>query len=231
MAALQVDPSLVAFHAAFPGTPGEASWRLKSDGLLIQGEAAPIGSGGQPITVTRVWTTWKNEISQAAAEFDVPIEVIIATTCTESSGNPDARREEPGYQSDEETPDKVSVGLMQTLISTARSMSGSLGVPPGAIDDAWLRVGLNSIRAGTAYMRSQRGQTRYDPPKAACAYNAGSLRRDGSQGNRWKMVQFPIGTSAHADRWVKWFNDCFLAFNTPAALPDPSYVKALVGVP
>jgi hypothetical protein len=30
---------------------------------------------------------------------------------------------------------------------------------------------------------------------------------------------------------VKWFNDCFLLFADPAALPDPSYVKELVGVP
>jgi hypothetical protein len=230
MPALQVDPALIVFHAAFPGTPGEANWRLRSDGLLIEGEAGPIGSGGKPITVTRVWTTWKNEISLTAAEFGVPIEVIIATICAESSGDPNARREEPNYQSDEATPGQVSVGLTQTLISTARSMSGSLGVAPSAIDDPWLRVPLNSIRAGTAYMRSQQGQTHYDPPKAACAYNAGSLRRDTSAGNRWKMVQYPIGTSAHADRWVKWFNDCFAAFATPAALPDPSYVKALVGV-
>lgn len=231
MPALQVDPSLIAFHAAFPGTPGEAKWRLKSDGLLIQGEAGPIGSGGQPITVNRVWTTFKNDITRAAGEFDVPIEVIIATICTESSGNPNARREEPGWISDAATPDRVSVGLMQTLISTARGVSGALGVNPATIDDPWLRVPLNSIRAGTAYMRTQRGATHYDPPKAACAYNAGSLRKDTSAGNRWKMVQYPIGTSAHADRWVKWFNDCFLAFHTPAALPDPSYVKALVGTP
>ncbi len=230
MAALVVDPALTTFHAAFPGTPGEASWRLKHDGLVIRGEAGPIGSGGQPITVGRVWTTWKDEISTAANEFGVPIEVIIATICAESSGNPNARREEPNYVSDEATPDQVSVGLMQTLISTARSMSADLSVPAASIDDPWLRVPLNSIRAGTAYMRTQRGQTRYDPPKAACAYNAGSIRKDTSAGNRWKMVQYPIGTSAHADRWVKWFNDCFLLFASPAALPDPSYVKALVGV-
>jgi hypothetical protein len=231
MPALHVDPALKVFHAAFPGTPGEARWRLKSDGLLIEGEAGPIGSGGQPITVGKVWSRWKDQISVAAAEFDVPIEVILATICAESSGNPDARREEPGYESDEATPSRVSVGLMQTLISTARDMSGSLNVPAATITDPWLRVGLNSIRAGTAYMRSQRGQTRYDPPKVACAYNAGSVRLNASAGNRWKMVQYPIGTSAHADRWVKWFNDCFVVFQSPAALPDPSFVKALVGAP
>lgn len=40
----------------------------------------------------------------------------------ESRGNPAARREEPGYTGDEATPTRVSVGLMQTLISTARDM-------------------------------------------------------------------------------------------------------------
>lgn len=230
MPALQVSDNLKAFHRAFDDLGG-ARWRLTPAGLHIEGEAAPVGTGGQPVTTGRVWNNFKDAISGAAAEFDVPIEIIIATICTESSGNPKDVREEPGYVSDEQTPHLVSPGLMQTLISTARSMSGKLGVPPATVDRAWLLVARNSIRAGTAYMASQKNTTGFDPPKVACAYNAGSLIRQDGANNRWKMRQFPIGTAEHCNRWVAWFNDCFTLFKTPpatpATLPDPSYVKAL----
>jgi hypothetical protein len=54
---------------------------------------------------------------------------------------------------------------------------------------------------------------------------------DDSANNRWRMRQFPIGTSHHADRFVQWFNDCFRAFsNSPPAsgetgMPDLSLYR------
>jgi hypothetical protein len=220
-----VEANLKTFHGAFDNLPG-AQWKLTSEGLLIEGQTRPVGSGGQPTTVGNVWTRWQTEITDAAKEFNVPIELVIATICTESGGNELAERHEPGFTSPEATPHRISVGLMQTLISTARGESSKLGVPANSITRDWLRSGRNSIRAGTSYMARQKAATQFDPPIVACAYNAGSVRRDPSPGNRWKMVQFPIGTSQHADRFVAWFNDCFMLF-TPAQLPEPSFVKAL----
>jgi soluble lytic murein transglycosylase-like protein len=104
---------------------------------------------------------------------------------------------------------------MQTLISTARETLRQPG-----IDRTWLLDPDNSIRAGTAYIDRQRTSTALDPPKVACAYNAGSLRPNDAPGNRWKMRQFPRDTSQHADRFVAWFNDCFRLFRelgAPAA--------------
>jgi hypothetical protein len=51
---------------------------------------------------------------------------------------------------------------------------------------------------------------------------------DDSEGNRWRMRQYPIGTPHHADRYVQWFNDCFRVFqegkHTAAApLPETSW--------
>jgi soluble lytic murein transglycosylase-like protein len=143
------------------------------------------------------------EIQTWAEKFGVPCELIIATICTESSGNPRAIRTEPGYQGDEKTPHKISVGLMQTLISTARDTLGE-----DTIDRDWLLAPGNAIRAGTAYIASQFKVTHFDPPKVACAYNAGNIYYDDAPGNRWKMRQYPIGTGEHADRFVKWYNDC-----------------------
>ncbi len=87
-------------------------------------------------------------------------------------------------------------------------------------------VADNSIRAGTAYIAQQRGKTLFDPPKMACAYNAGSIIRNTGAENRWKMRQYPIGTSEHADRFVRWFNDCFGFFADLDEPPSGSFLRA-----
>ena len=150
------------------------------------------------------------------------MELIVATICTELSGNPNAIRLEPGYVSDGATPAKVSPGLMQTLISTARD-----ALPGVAIDRDWLFVPANSIRAGTAYIKKQSGGTKLDPPVVACAYNAGSVVENTGAGNRWRMRQFPIGTSEHCDRFVGWFNDCFRVFGSGVDVPSMSFFRLL----
>jgi hypothetical protein len=73
----------------------------------------------------------------------------------------------------------------------------------------------------------QRAQTELDPPLVAAAYNAGGLRYDSSAGNRWKLVQFPIGTSEHCDRFVKWFNDAVAVLAEHAVKPTVPYERLL----
>ena len=163
-------------------------------------------------------------MSTWSEHYGVPVELIIATSATETGGNPEKIRIEPGFISDARTPHRVSPGLMQTLISTARdALAGESGE---AIDRTWLLVPDNSIRAGTAYMAHQRRKTGFDPPKVACAYNAGSVIRNNSPDNRWKMKQFPIGSSEHADRFVRWFNDCFRLFDDLDDPPQNSFWRA-----
>ena len=200
-------------------------WRLTRDGLLIDGELAPRGTGGPPRTVRRIWEEFGNHIADAAKEFDVPVELILSTIATELRGNPSAERAEPGFISYEETPHRVSLGLMQTLISTARQ-----ALKDKSIDAEALRDPETAIRAGTAYIAQQGKVTDFDPPKVACAYNAGNLFHQTGLANRWRMRQFPIGTGAHADRFVAWFNDCFIFFDDPAQAPRPSFVRALDGM-
>ena len=202
---------------------GGVRWRLAVDGIRIGG-AAPEISRGEPQTVARVWRDFGRSIKLWAGRFDVPVELIVATICTETRGDSGEVREEPGYVSDEQTPHKVSPGLMQTLISTAREAVGD-----DTIDRAWLLDADNSIRAGTAYIDRQRRKTRLDPPKVACAYNAGSVIANNGAGNRWKMRQFPIGTGKHADRFVEWFNDCFRLFERDGITPPVSFRKMLQG--
>ncbi len=112
------------------GTPhggpfGGVTWSLVRAGVSIGGEA-PACTRGPPATVLRVWNWFGAEITTAARAHDVPVELIVATICTESAGGKleraevcQARRNEPGFVSDAATPGRVSVGCMQTLVSTA----------------------------------------------------------------------------------------------------------------
>jgi hypothetical protein len=70
---------------------------------------------------------------------------------------------EPGYTSDEATPHRVSIGLTQTLISTAREAMGM------SFGRDWLLVPANAITAGTTYIAGQARQTSLDPPLVAAA--------------------------------------------------------------
>ena len=197
-------------------------WQLTDAGISIDG-APPLGTPGEPVTVDKVWRGLRNDLTHWSAHYGVPVELIMSTICTESSGNLTIRaREEPGYVSDDETPHRVSPGIMQTLISTAREAIGK-----DDIDRAWLEIPGNSIQAGTAYIARQWKHTHFNPPKVACAYNAGGVYYNDSSHNRWKMRQYPIGTGEHADRFVKWFNDVFTVLGQESDLPQLSFFSAL----
>lgn len=202
--------SLMEPHNEFGGVP----WLLTARGLVVDGRLDR--SAGALVTVPRVWQMYRTLMEAAAYKYRVPVELILATACTESSGNASAIRLEPRYVSDEATPGQVSPGLMQTLISTARSTTGNAALTRADLLDAAV-----SIDAGTCYIDQQRLTTRLDPPKVACAYNAGRLCLNSAPSNRWRMRQYPIGTGAHADRFINWFNDCFAYF-----AEDPRRISA-----
>lgn len=204
------------------GFKDSIQWALQADGISIEGKA-PERTSGEPKTVTRIWRDLRGPLVQWSTTLGVPVELIIATICTESGGNLNIKaRKEPGYISDEETPHRISPGIMQTLISTARAAVGS-----AEVDRAWLEQPANSIRAGTAYIAGQWKVTHFDPPKVACAYNAGGIYHNDAAQNRWKMRQYPIGTAEHANRFVKWFNDCFEVLDQDNDPPQICFVTAL----
>ncbi len=201
---------LANFHRAFAGG---VRWRLTLDGVEIEGSGIERTSGS-PATVTKIWTNFNADINQWSQTFNVPAVIIIATIATESSGKVDAIRKEPGYVSDSTTPGKISVGLMQTLISTARDTLNDR-----TIDRDDLKTSNISIKAGTSYIADQRSKTLLDPPKVACAYNAGGVYENRNTNNRWRMRQFPIGTSKHCDRFIQFFNDAvFVLKSTPLSV-------------
>ena len=221
-------PELMEFHRRYGDS---ILWRLTANGIDIEGRGVETTSG-RPETVRRVCRDYRLALENAARSTGAPVELLIATLCTEAydaalhTVNPRATRKEPGYLSDAATPHRVSHGLTQTLLSTARQamsqLRGGAAIPEHLIDREWLYQPANAILAGAAYIAAQSGRTRYDPPVVACAYNAGSVIHNGGARNRWKMRQFPIGADAHADRFVHWFNDCFRLFRETGCPFDAS---------
>lgn len=213
---LNILPELTTLH----GFWDSVLWWLSPHGILVDGKIDVWGC--PPATVQRVWSAYSPHILRWAVGYTVPAELIVATICTESGGDSSSIREEPGFKTDQETPGSVSVGLMQTLISTARDATKF-----HFIDRAWLLIPENSIQAGTSMIAHQFPATHFDPPKVACAYNAGGIYHQEGLKNRWKMRQFPIGTGEHADRFVKWFNECFIMFKEDHNAPEMSFYKTL----
>jgi hypothetical protein len=110
---------------------------------------------------------------------------------------------------------------MQTLISTARAVLAKPG-----IERDWLFVPEHAIQAGTTYILQQSQHTGFDPPMVACCYNAGRIAIEESPRNPWRMLQYPVGTGEHCDRFVQWFNDCLQLFSTLSP-PPVSFVRLL----
>jgi len=182
-------------------------WQLAAEGVLVDGILPR--SKGKPTTAGNTWEAYRTAFEKCAAAYGVPVELLLAVACTESGGNPQVVRLEPGYESDEATPARISAGLMQTLISTARSATGDR-----SLDRAALLTPEESIRAGACYIKQQavsaKIPTNFDPPLVGIAYNAGSLRAASS--NRWGLVQTERDAKLkifHADAFVEYFNDVF----------------------
>ena len=193
-----IPDDLKILHSRFEGS---VRWCVDVDGVHVEDGSAER-TKGEPMTMRRIWASYQEPLTYYADAYDVPVELLLATAATETRGNPDAVREEPGYVSDEATPHRVSPGLCQTLISTARE---ALRDP--SVGRAFLLRPEGSIQACGAYLASQRRLTAYDPPLVAAAYNAGGLYHDRAPANRWRLRCYPLGTGEHVDRFVRWYGD------------------------
>lgn len=212
--------TLTARHGS--GFRGSVRWRLTEKGLEVAGEYPR--TAGEPQTVRRIWRDHGRAMTRWAVHHGVPVELLIMTAAVETRGRSHLVREEPGYISDSRTPDRVSPGLMQTLISTAQWVLGD-----DAIDRAWLLEPENSVQVAAAYMARQKAKTKYDPPKVAAGYNAGSIRYDPGHRNKWKLLVHPKGTGAYCDAAAEWFNDCFAMFEADGGAPDISFHAIMNG--
>jgi hypothetical protein len=208
--------SLQEFHHAFEGG---CQWRISAAGCEVRGFDG-LPPANYVTGLTSALDVFAEPLAAASVEFSVPVELLAATMMTESNARPGAVRKEPGYVNDNKTPHRISFGLCQLLISTAREAMANPN-----IDRVWLASPANNLRAAAAYMKRQKPRTGFDPPKVACAYNAGGCYEQKGVNNRWRMRQYPIGTSEHADRFVRWFNAAWVLSKTGklGALPVYRY--------
>jgi hypothetical protein len=187
-------------------------------------------TAGEPSSMRHLLVDFGLELREAAAQFDISLPVLMAMIGIEATRlkgdrvrfNPRCVREEPGYRSDEHTPDKVSPGLAQTLLSTAQEMLPQCQqLPQGRLTREDLFVPRYSILLGAAYIRKQinrfekdeaeSGALPDDPVFNACAaYNAGSVRQDLS--NHWHLRTYG---EARVDKFIAYHNDAFEVVNAP----------------
>lgn len=204
--AKELDLFLSAWHRYQPGT---IYWRLTTKGVEVKGQGI-ILNPKFTTQARKIWETFRNPILAASQKQGVPVPVIIATISTESSGNPKAYRYEPAFYTRYiqnkaawknnpyyASPKRISAsyGLMQIMYTTAYSV-GFQGKPEDLYDPQ------QNLEVGCAYIASayQVKQHRWDPPKIACAYNAGSVRP--TTENAWGMYCH----SGHLDRWIPAYN-------------------------
>lgn len=143
--------------------------------------------------------------------------------------DPVSLRYEDGYTHPEDTPGRVSAGLMQTLLSTARDMALRYELEPLTLEGKTREVALGdllyprlSILYGAAYMRFLMDRDRGaiarlteggDPARGADlvlltgSYNAGSIKPDDPRkGNPFGLLTYGAERTARA---VNILNDCF----------------------
>ena len=204
-------------------------WRLTRSGIEIQGAGYPT-SRAQPHLSNRVCTEHESPIRRTLDSFALRVSevkedpvalrhacLLAATICTESAGNPNAKRFEKHLND-------YSFGLTQMLTSTAFAVGRKVGwptelpldarrwqmpkkpVPKGGTPDEWQKfLGEPYHACLLALTLHQLNDGRFgcqgDPIIMSASYNAGSPRR--TDKNKWGLVS----TAAHLDAFVQYFND------------------------
>lgn len=201
-------------------------WRLTDRGVSLCAGAVPVSRIARHRIgwVRPVWRNYGALIAKAAAEHNVPAELIVTVIVSESRGRANAINTYSGYASDGRTPSRISIGLGQMLLSTARAIMNDR-----SINRAWLLKPGNAIRAIAVYLDRQYRLTGFDPPLVAAAYNAGALYRDASRGNRWRLRNHPVGRSIYIDNFVAIANAATEYLRRTGKPPAQSFASLPLG--
>jgi soluble lytic murein transglycosylase-like protein len=234
-------PSTAACTLVSAGPAYGQSWAERRQELLARGEAskpattmllyAPVAQRpncGDAVAhkapvryrialIAPTWQRYGHVISAAATRHGVPAELILATIVDESGGKANALATNPGYVSDAATPHKISIGLGQMLISSARRLAPERHIDRAALSDPATAIDL----VARYHARFYKG-TGFDPRLVASAYLFGStpaLRA----GQRW-TPRDPV----HAARYTAVF-EASVAHLAAQPSPPPVSFAALYG--
>jgi hypothetical protein len=203
-------------------------WRLTKRGVVLCGKRLAIKPHERYRLdlVADAWERYGPLIRAAAHHYRVPAELIMAVMVNESGLKPKAHQKYSGYVSDDRTPQRISVGLGATLISTARYM-----LKDDAIDRDWLSEPANSIRVIGLYLDRHYRLSGFDPVRTAAVYNAGGVYADDSKGNRWRMRNYPLGHGIYIDHFVLVANQAIRYLAKRDDRPAESFASIFYGAP
>ena len=167
--------------------------------------------------IAPTWRRYGHLITAAAQRHGVPAELILATIVDESGGNANAVATNPGYVSDAATPDRVSIGLGQLLIGSARRLLPGRYIDRAALFDPAVSIDL----VARYHARFYKG-TGFDPRLVAWAYLSGrtpALRA----GERWTPRN-----QTHAARYSAVVEASVAHLAAQAKAPPVSFAALLV---
>lgn len=168
-----------------------------------------------------VWLRYDALVAAAAREHAVPAELILSVIVEESGGNPAAIVRYRGYRSDASTPRKISVGLGQMLLNTARAAA-----PERPVDRRWIADPANAIALIARFLAHQYRDTGFDPPLVASAYNAGAVAYDADRSSRWRLKN-----AGYVESFVAVFNAAQRHLAAHADRPEQSFAALFAADP
>lgn len=192
---------------------GGKAWRVLCGGVVeVAGYDDPPRTSGRPLTMRTLWRDFGVALEHYSSKYSIPAEVIAGVMACEAGRrggyhlNTRSRRGEPGYASDEATPHKVSVGVGQCLISTARDVQDRFDLYSGdVVDAALLEIPERAIELCAGYLRML--ADRYDTTDGVllqAAYNAGRLRKGDDPFHLY------VYDSARTLKYIRYVNDLVL---------------------
>lgn len=202
-------------------------WKVTPEGIAVKGEKKIRRSKHQATLAEDIYTRFGSMIENSAITNRVNRRTIVATLCIESGGKEDAERYEKHLRD-------YSIGLGQTLTSTAHHVGTMMGFPKMVPIEAegwrmpnkplgkrsWSSYDLDEWRgflsnprnsilltAGLHAINCKRFGLKEDPVLLYATYNAGSPRSTSK--NPWGLVHVVPAL----DAFVCFYNDtCALLY-------------------
>lgn len=182
---------------------GGRGWRYDEDGFIrIEDVRGIPRTHGAPKTMSTMLVEYGDILRGAAERFDLDLAGLMAIVALESvpvkgtfSRNPASYRWEPRIE-------EPSIGLVQTLVSTAKGTNHDLQLGLEVTEES-LRDPLTSVTLGASYLTvlAEKANTR-DLVYLQAAYNAGALYT--TRKNRWNMR---TNSPDRTENFIRWHND------------------------
>lgn len=207
---------------------GSRRWRVLASGEIeVENRASGAGdvirTVGEPITARTFLREHREAVEEASERFKISPAWIFGMAAIEATRKPgsyslDPRcyREEKRFKSDTATPNQISPGLMQTLLSTAADMNSRYKLDIEITRESLFNA-RNSIMLGTAYMahhvdvyaraemiKNKLNGHSFDFVFCIASYNAGSVRPNLTPAYPFKMRTF---SATRTERGIRFHND------------------------